>query len=210
MVKQVLQMNYEEKEELINIIKNDLKDILSEQRFNHCVSTMEKAEELSEGYNIDIQIVKLTALAHDIAKEISKNMEEKDYEKYAEENNLQFSENDKEAKAILHGIIGSDIVKKKYGFSKEMQDAIYYHSTAREEMTLLDKIIFLADKSEKLREGEDAEKLRKIIKEEGFDKAILWDIDYYTIPRMIQKQRAIHPNTIYARNSIIKKMNMEA
>lgn len=206
MIKQVDKMNYEEKEELINIIKNDLKHILSEQRFNHCVSTMEKAEELSKEYNIDIQIVKLTALAHDIAKEMS----EADYERYIKENNILLSENDKESKAILHGIIGADIVNKKYGFSKEMQDAIYYHSTAKEKMTLLEKIIFLADKSEKLREGEDAEKLRKIIKEEGFDKAILWDIDYYTIPRMIQKQRVIHPNTIYARNSIIKKINMEA
>jgi len=41
---------------------------------------------------------------------------------------------------------------------------------------------------------------------EGLEKAILWDIDYYSIPRTIQKQRVIHPYSIEARNDIITKL----
>lgn len=186
----------------IEEIKEELKTILSEKRYMHCVSTMERAIELARIYGADEKNVAYTALAHDIAKEMT--IEE--YLEYALKNDIKLTEDDKQATSILHGIIGADIAKKKYNFTKEMQDAIFYHSTGRKEMTLLDKIVFLADKSEKLREGPDADKLRKVIKERGLDEAILWDIDYYTIPRMIEKQKSIHPNSINARNAILAKM----
>lgn len=195
-------LNFEEKEKLIDIIKNELKSKLSDERAMHCISTMERAEEIAKDYEIDIQIVKLTALAHDIAKEMTID----EYESYAKDNKIYISEIDKDANAILHGIIGANMVKQKYGFTQEMQDAIYYHSTGRANMTLLDKIIFLADKSEKYREGVDADKLREVMQNEGLDKAILWDIDYYIIPRTIKKQKTIHPQSINTRNYIIKQI----
>lgn len=195
-------LNFEEKEKLIDIIKNELKSKLSDERAMHCISTMERAEEIAKDYEIDIQIVKLTALAHDIAKEMTID----EYESYAKDNKIYISEIDKDANAILHGIIGANMVKQMYGFTQEMQDAIYYHSTGRENMTLLDKIIFLADKSEKYREGVDADKLREVMQNEGLDKAILWDIDYYIIPRTIKKQKTIHPQSINTRNYIIKQI----
>lgn len=201
MVKKVDEMNNEEKEELLKQIMKDLEQILSEDRYIHSISTMKKAKELAKKYDQDEQIVMLTALSHDIAKE----MENREYLKYAKENNIKLDEIDKIAIRILHGKIGAHIVAKKYGFNKEMQDAIYYHTTGRANMTMLEKIVFLADKSEDRRKGKDAEKLRQIIEKEGLDKAILWDIDYYTIPRMIKKQKVIHPNAIFARNDIISK-----
>lgn len=205
MVKQVDKMNYEEKEELLKQISQDLKETLSEKRYLHSISTMKKAKELAEKYKQDEQIVMLTSVAHDIAKE----MTNEEFIKYAEENNVKLDEVDKITTLVLHGKIGADIVGKKYGFTKEMQDAIFYHTTGRKNMTMLDKIVYLADKSENRREGEDAEKLRNIIDEEGLDKAILWNIDYYTIPRMIANQRIIHPYSIEARNDIIKMLNKQ-
>lgn len=186
----------------IEEIKEELKNILSLKRYEHSLGAMEKAIELAKQYGEDIEKAAYTALVHDIAKE----MPEEELLKYAFENNIELTKEDKLITRTLHGIIGANIVKRKYEFTKEMQDAIYYHTTGRENMTLLDKIVFLADKSEKTREGEDAEKLRKVIKEEGLDKAILWDIDYYTIPRMIAKQKMIHPKSIYARNYLISKL----
>ena len=186
----------------IEEIKQELKTILSPKRYEHSLGAMEKAIELAEVFGEDKEKVAYTALVHDIAKEMS--IEE--MLDYALKNGIELTKEDKLITRTLHGIIGADIVKKKYGFTQEMQGAIYYHTTGRENMTLLDKIVFLADKSEKGREGEDAEKLRNVIETEGLDKAILWDIDYYTIPRMINKQKMIHPNSIYARNDIISKL----
>ena len=142
MQKQVNEMNYEEKEELLKQIIQDLKETLSENRYLHCISTMKKARQMAQKYNQDEQIVMLTAVAHDIAKEMSNE----EMIKYAGENNIKLDEVDKMATMVLHGKIGADMVAKKYGFTKEMQDAIYYHSTGRVNMTMLDKIVFLADK----------------------------------------------------------------
>ena len=71
MKKQVDEMNIQEKEDLLKQIIQDLKMTLSEKRYLHSISTMKKAKELANKYNLDEQIVMLTALAHDIAKEMS-------------------------------------------------------------------------------------------------------------------------------------------
>ena len=195
-------MSREEKEELLKRIDEDLKNILSEKRYLHSVSSMKKAKELANEYKEDEMIAMLTTLAHDIAKE----MTEDEHREYAKKNGIELDDFDRIQKTMLHGKIGADIVKKKYGFTKEMQDAIFYHTTGRANMTMLDKIVFLADKSEERRTEESADELRKIIKEDGLDRAILWDIDYYSLPRFIEKEKLIHVESIYARNDIIEKL----
>jgi len=201
-MKQVNELSREEKEELLKRIDEDLKNILSEKRYLHSVSSMKKAKELANEYKEDEMIAMLTTLAHDIAKE----MTEDEHREYAKKNGIELDDFDRIQKTMLHGKIGADIVKKKYGFTKEMQDAIFYHTTGRANMTMLDKIVFLADKSEERRTEESADELRKIIKEDGLDRAILWDIDYYSLPRFIEKEKLIHVESIYARNDIIEKL----
>lgn len=201
-MKEVNKLTEKEKEILIKQIAQDLKETLSENRYLHCISTMKTARKLANQYKQEEQTVMLTALAHDIAKE----MTQEEFVVYSKENDVKLEEIDLYAPAILHAKIGADIVKKKYGFTKEMQEAIYYHTTGRINMSMLDKIVFLADKSEERRKGPDADKLRELIEKEGLEKAILWDIDYYSIPRTIQKQRVIHPYSIEARNDIITKL----
>lgn len=189
--------------ENIEKIKEDLKQILSEKRYIHSIGAMEKAIELAKIYGEDEEKSALTALTHDIAKEMT--MEE--YYKYAKENNIELSKDDKMCTSVLHGIIGADIVKKKYGFTDEMCRAIYYHTTGITNMTTFEKIIFLADKvEERTRPKDKADVIRNIIKEKGLDEAILWIADDYTIPKAIKNMDILHPNTINVRNEIIEKM----
>ena len=86
-------------------------------------------------------------------------------DKYAEENNIKLSKEDKRCTSVLHGIIGADIVKKKYEYTDEMCRAIYYHTTGITNMTLLAKIVYIADKIEDSRNYEEADKLREKFKE---------------------------------------------
>ena len=189
--------------EEIEKIKEDLKQILSEKRYIHSIGAMEKAIELAKVYEEDEEKSALTALIHDIAKE----MTVEEYYKYAEENNVELSKDDKMCTSVLHGIIGADIVKKKYGFTDEMCRAIYYHTTGITNMTTFEKIIFLADKvEERTRPKDKADVIRNIIKEKGLDEAILWIADDYTIPKAIKNRGILHPNTINVRNEIIEKM----
>lgn len=189
--------------EEIEKIKEDLKQILSEKRYIHSIGAMEKAIELAKVYGEDEEKLALTALTHDIAKE----MTVEEYYKYAEENNVELSKDDKMCTSVLHGIIGADIVKKKYAFTDEMCRAIYYHTTGITNMTTFEKIIFLADKvEERTRPKDKADVIRNIIKEKGLDEAILWIADDYTIPKAIKNRGILHPNTINVRNEIIEKM----
>jgi len=192
--------------EKIEIIKEELKTILSEKRYLHSIGVMEKAMELAKIFGEDEEKAAYTGLVHDIAKE----MTEEQLLEYANKNDILLTKEDKIVSSMLHGIVGADIVKQKYGFTKEMQDAIYYHTTGRENMTLLDKIVYVADKSEeRTRNSEHANKLREITKKKGLEEAFLFVLEDWTIPKSIEKRKIIHPNSIYARNDIISKLKPE-
>lgn len=187
----------------IEDVKQELEKMLSPKRYEHSIGVMEKAIELAEIYGEDEEKAAYAALTHDIAKE----MEDEELINYAIENNITLTEDDKLIPMALHGIIGSNIVKKKYNFTDEMCDAIYYHTTGRPNMTLLDKIIYVADKCEETtRISEHANELREIVKEKGLDEAILFVMDDWTLAKAIENKKLIHPNTIYARNDIISKL----
>lgn len=188
----------------INDIKYELKNMLSERRYEHSLGVMEKAIELAKIYNVNTEKAAYSGLVHDIAKE----MTIKQYYKYCKENKIYLTKDDRKSPSVIHGIVGADIVKRRYGFTKDMCDAIYYHTTGKARMTLLDKIVFVADKSEeRTRIGEQADKLRKITKEEGLDAAILFIFDEWSLPKAINQKRIIHPNTIFARNYILENIN---
>ena len=57
--------------ELIEKIKKDLRENMSEKRFEHSVSVMKKAIELTKIYNENEDEAALAGLTHDIAKNIS-------------------------------------------------------------------------------------------------------------------------------------------
>lgn len=193
--------------ELLQKINQDIKKELSEKRYNHSVGVMKKAEELAKIYNVDTNKAKLVGLAHDIGKELSK--EEK--LQYAKDNNIEIDEIEKVNVGLLHGKIGADICKKRYGFTRDLQDAIKYHTTGNKNMDLLAKIIFVADKIENGRnykneqKMQDLEKMREIAKE-NIDEAVLYSIDA-SLVFTIQKKELIHPDSIATRNAILKLRN---
>ena len=114
---------------------------LSEKRYYHSICVMKKCEELSLHYKQDVEEAKKVGLIHDIAKELS------DEEKlsYAQENNIEVDSVEEAHPGLLHGKIGADIAKKKFGFSEKMCQAIKYHTTGGKNMSILDKILYVAD-----------------------------------------------------------------
>lgn len=194
----------EKSEELLNKIDNDLKKVLSEKRYNHSLGVMKKAEELSKIYKIDIDKAKLVGLAHDIGKELSKE----EMLEYARENSIEVDSVEEVNVGLLHAKIGADICKKKYGFSKDMQNAIKYHTVGNENMDLLAKIIYVADKIEDGRTYKDEEKMKELqvvrdLATKDINKALVYEIDS-SITYTIQKHKLIHPDSILTRNMLLK------
>lgn len=199
--------NNKEVEDLLERINKDIKNKLSKKRYNHSLGVMKKAEELAKIHGADANKARLIGLAHDIAKELP----EEEKLKYAKQNNIEVDAIEKINVELLHGKIGADICKKRYGFEEDMQNAIKYHTTGNENMDLIAKIIFVADKIEDGRKYEDNEKKNMELKEarqiakENLDKAVLYEIDA-SLAYTIQKKKLIHPDGVSARNKIIMSM----
>ena len=185
-------MEYEE-------IENDVKSVLSEYRFTHSSGVAKKAVELAKIYGVQEETAKKVGIAHDIAKE----MTDEEMLEYVKNNNIEIDEIETVKPSLLHGKIGADIAAKKYGFTEDMVNAIKWHTTGRENMSMLEKIIYVADKIEENRKGTrfDIEKSRELSKQ-NIDEASLFlmneSIDYN-----IKKDAIIHPKTIEARNDLL-------
>ena len=185
--------------DLIEKIKIDLRKMLSEKRYNHSIGVMNKAIELAKIYGVDEDKAALTGLAHDIAKDIPND----EAFKIASDNNVEIDDFVKKLNTnLLHGKIGAIIVKQRYGFDEQMQEAIKFHTEAIPDFDTLGKIIYVADKIEETRNySPEIDNWRKIA-EENLDEAMLCIINYM-IKRLIDKNIIIPPITIETRNKIM-------
>ena len=185
--------------ELKEKIKKDLRETLSEKRYNHSIGVMEMAGELAKLYNVDVEKAMLAGLLHDNAKEMSPE----ELIQYVDDNNIKISEVERINTKILHGKVGADIAKKKYGVNEEIQKAIEYHTTTNPNMTTLDKIIFVADKIELNRKSAnyDIETERELAKKD-LDATVIFIINS-NVTSLIQKDKLINEESIETRNKLI-------
>ena len=185
--------------ELIDKIKQELKENLSDKRYIHSLGTMERAEELAKIYGVDIEKARLAGLTHDIAKEMTKE----ESLQYIKEHNIEIDEIEEINVKLLHGKIGANMVKEKYGLCQEIQNAILYHTTTDKNMDMLAKIIYVADKTEKNRKSKefDIEYERKLANKD-IDAAIIYILDG-NIEEIIKKGKLVHPKAIETRNSLL-------
>lgn len=157
------------------------------------------SEKLAKIYNADVQTAKLAGLMHDIAKEMTPEQ----MLKYVKENNIPINEIERINTPILHGKIGADIAKKKYGINEQIQKAIEYHTTTNPDMDLIAKIVFVSDKIELNRKSKDydIEAERKLAMKD-LDATILIIINN-NIKSLISKDKLINEESINTRNKII-------
>jgi predicted HD superfamily hydrolase involved in NAD metabolism len=183
----------------LNEIDKIVKETLSEKRYYHSVCTMEMCEKLSNMYGYDILGAKKVGLAHDIAKEMS----EDEKIKYCTENNIAIDNIELLSPTLLHAKIGADICKKRFGFSDELCNAVKKHTTGGLHMTLIDKILYVADGIGDDRTWDDKEFVKKLAFED-LDKAVLYMLNM-SIEECIKENKLLHLDTIICRNEMMKK-----
>ena len=190
------------KMEKIEKMKEDLKNIVSERRYIHSVGVMEMCEKLAKIYKVDVEKAKIAGLLHDNAKEMSPE----EMLDYVKKNNIEITEIEKINTPILHGKIGADIAKKKYGVDKQIEDAIKYHTTTNIKMDTLAKILYVSDKIEMNRMSDEynIQEEREVAKKD-LDRAVLMIIDS-NIESLIKKGKLIEQESIETRNKILIEM----
>lgn len=128
-------------EQIVKLQKK-LKSELDHDRYEHTIGVMHTAACLAMRYDEDIDRALLAGLLHDCAKCIS--AEEK--LKMCKKNHIEISEAERENTGLLHAKLGAFLAKEKYGITDEgILQAIRVHTTGCPEMTLLDKIVYIAD-----------------------------------------------------------------
>lgn len=183
-------------------MKEKLKELLTESRYIHSLNVAECAKKLAKIYNLDEEKVYLAGLLHDCAKCLS-NEQMNDYiNKY----NIELDEYEKDNRALSHAIIGVYVAKYEFNIDDiEILNAIKYHTTGKDNMTLLEKVIYIADLIEKDRRFEGVDELRNLVLNKKLDRAILNSLNN-TIRIVIKRNQLIHPRTINARNFLVSKI----
>lgn len=129
------------KEIIINL-RDDLKEKLSPQRYEHTISVSFICTALAMRYGADLEQSELAGLLHDCAKYYGDG----NIIKKCEKQNIFLTSDELKAPVVLHAKYGAWLAEHKYGIEdKEVLDAIRWHTTGRPDMSLLEKIVFTAD-----------------------------------------------------------------
>jgi len=134
--------------ENIDLIKADLKEKLPKKRYEHTLGVAYTAAALAMCYGEDILKAELAGILHDVAK-AKKSFELKDDMKgyidpYTDGAYVDLIAN--KAPQILHAIYAPYLAKKDYKIEdKDILSAIRWHTTGKKDMTMLEKIVFVAD-----------------------------------------------------------------
>ena len=134
--------------EKIDLIKSDLKEKLSKKRYEHTLGVAYTSAALAMRYGEDIVKAELAGILHDVAKgekvsKLKEDMKEFD-DPYTDKTYVALVAD--KAPQILHAIYAPYLARKNYNIKDEdILSAIRWHTTGKKDMSMLEKIVFVAD-----------------------------------------------------------------
>jgi len=169
---------------------------LKHRRIPHVLGTEQEAIRLAQRYGADVEKARRAALLHDCTKKLEMEEQLALCEKYG----MELDELEQVALKLLHSKTGAAIARDVFGVDDEIYSAIYYHTTGRANMTLLEKIIYLADYIEPTRDFPDVDVLRKACYED-LDRGLLLGLEM-SIEEMQRMGNPVHHATVEARDAL--------
>ncbi len=183
-------------EQFVDIIKGRL----TERRFHHSLEVAKEARRLAEKYGADPARAYTAGLLHDILKDTAGDAQLqilKDFD-------ILQDDVEKQAPKLWHAHSGAVFLEKVLGVEdEEIIRAVRYHTTARAGMSLLEKILYLADFTSADRDYPDVDEMRRQV-EIGLEPAMEYAL-CYSIRDLVDQKKAIHPDTLAAYNEVVMK-----
>ncbi|MBQ3090564.1 MAG: nicotinate (nicotinamide) nucleotide adenylyltransferase [Oscillospiraceae bacterium] len=167
------------------------------KRIAHIRGTEETAAKMARRWGADETEARKAAILHDCTKYFTLQEQLSTCQKYG----ILLDDMEKTTLPLLHSKSAAGIARAVFGMSDEVVSAIFWHTTGRADMTLLEKILYIADYAEPTRKYSWAEQLRKLI-ETDLDAAVLRGLEI-TIEHTAGKGEPIHPRTLEARNWLL-------
>jgi len=172
---------------------------ISPKRLRHSIGVSQTAESLAVRFGCDQEQAKLAGILHDLAREVPVN----ELLPRALAFGIVVCDIERAEPILLHAPLAAKMAQTELGINdSEIMQAIILHTTGGPNMTLLDKIIYLADAIEPGRKFKGVDKIRKVARTD-LDKALLSALDL-SICYIVKGSGLIHPATIAARNEILQ------
>ncbi|WP_074410829.1 bis(5'-nucleosyl)-tetraphosphatase (symmetrical) YqeK [Streptococcus suis] len=166
-------------------------------RFQHVLGVEQAALVLADQYGCDPKKASLAALLHDYAKEVEDQVFLDLIAKYDLDKDLLNWDNN-----IWHGVVGAYKIAEDFGLEdEEIFQAIQRHTVGAGQMTLLDKVLYVADYIEPNRDFPGVDEARRIAKE-SLDKAVAYETTQ-TISYLAKKGIPIYPQTLETYNGYV-------
>lgn len=165
---------------------------LKHKRIPHVLGTEQEAIRLALRYGADVQKARVAALLHDCTKKL--DMEEQ--LALCRQYGIRLDELEQRALKLLHAKTGAAIARDLFGVDDEIYSAIYWHTTGHANMTLLEKIMYLADYIEPTRNFSGVNELRAACNE-SLDKGLRMGLEM-TIQEMHDRGNPVHSATLEA------------
>lgn len=169
---------------------------LKHKRIPHVLGTEQEAIRLAERYGADVEKARVGALLHDCTKKLDMEAQLALCRHYG----IQLDELEQKALKLLHAKTGAAIARDVFGVDEEIYSAILWHTTGHANMTLLEKILYLADYIEPSRDFPGVDKLRAVCYKD-LDAGLLMGLEM-TIGEMNAMGNPVHHATIEARDAL--------
>jgi len=177
----------------IDNIKLLLQSRLNEKRYYHSLCVADTAKELALIYGENSEKAYFAGLIHDIMR----NETEENMRQYMNDNKILLDDATNKSLVLWHAFLGADYISRTLGVTDaDIINSVRYHTTARKNMSMLEKIIFLADCSSADRNYWNVDEIRVIIRAD-INKAMYEVLDF-TVNDLKNKGLSVHPDTLAA------------
>ena len=166
--------------------------MVQQKRVPHIQGCEEEAARLARRWGEDETNARRAGILHDCTKYLELEPQLELCRKY----HVHLDELEQVAVKLLHSKTGACIARDIFGENEQVCSAICWHTTAKENMTTLEKILYIADYMEPNRDFEGVEQLRKLAYE-NLDQALLLGVET-TIQEMHDRRLPIHNKTLMA------------
>ncbi|WP_313524729.1 nicotinate-nucleotide adenylyltransferase [Anaerotignum sp.] len=180
----------------LDVMQEKLQSALSIKRYIHTMGVADEAERLAEIYGTqgDKQKARVAGLLHDCAKDFPIEVRDR----FCKEYKVPVDEYMKKITDLIHPFLGAEVARRDYLVSdEEILGAIRFHTTGRANMTLLEKIIYIADYIEPNREKFDGIEEARRLAYLDLDMAMKYILEQ-TIEYVKSRGREVHPFSIEA------------
>jgi len=163
--------------------------MLKPKRVRHVQGTEEEAVRLARRWGVDEDLAREAAILHDITKGPDRAAQLRICEKYGIIKDM----GSQEAAKLLHAETGALIAQGEFSVCDPVYDAIRYHTTGRAEMTMLERVLYVADYIEPNRHFAEVQLMREMAYTD-LDQTVLYGLELM-VQELEASETEPHPDT---------------